>query len=236
MIMAPPPEFPAAVEMACPSAAAAAPAFDANKLREGRFTYDLTDDGRPARRFVLTIRRTADGSVKITGEAEGVDQRWESQASRSFAPQRAELSLSRRGEPYHMELAYHAGRVTVVETTGRAPQARRTERQASVGRATVDQRVDWASVMATTLLPGHAAAYRVFDALTGSSVLTVHAEHAGTLSSPIGDRPAFRLEYQVCKRGAPESYVVYATRETPRFMLREELRGHEVSILSRVEP
>jgi hypothetical protein len=220
----------------CVPSSAPPPAFDAGKLKEGRFTYDLTQDGKPAGQFVLTIRRAADGSVRLAGDAVGSDQHWETETSRSFEPRRAQLSLVRRSEPYHMELVYRAGSVTVTETTGSSPRARRSERQAAIGPATVDQRIDWASVMATALSPGQTAAYQVFDAATGSSALTVRAEHAGVMASPIGDRPAFRLEYQVCKRGLAEPYVVYATRETPRFMLREDLRGHEVSVLSRVEP
>ena len=223
-------------QVPCAATTAQPPSFDAGKLRQGRFTYTITEDGKPAGQFVLTIRRAADGSLRLAGDAVGSDQHWESETTRSFKPKKAALSLIRHGQPYRMELVYSAHRVTATETTGQAPHAQRTIRQIAIAAATVDQRIDWASVMATNLTPGQAAAYRVFDALTGSSPLSVRAASAGVMASPLGDRAAIRLEYQVCKRGQAEPYVVYATREAPRVMLREDLRGHEVSILTRIEP
>ena len=43
---------------------------------------------------------------------------------------------------------------------------------------------------------------------------------------------------EVARKGtsATEAYTVYATDAIPRVMRREDLRGHEVAILSRVEP
>jgi hypothetical protein len=214
-----------------------APKFEAAQLRQGRFTYDLAVDGKPAGQFVLSIRRQNDGSWKFTGDALGFDQHWEAVTDTGFQPRSALLALTRRGQPYRMQLTYAGGKVAVGETTGdpTAPDAVQSS-EAPIAPATVDQRIDWASMMASDLQPGAQAAYHVFDAMTGSSRLLASAKVAPAMDGPLGRQEAVRLDYRICKNGEPERYTVYATRSLPRVMLREDLRGHEVAVLVKVEP
>lgn len=224
-------------EHTCEVAAANPPGFDASRMREGRFTYELTEDGSAAGQFVLTIRRRPNGTWKLTGNAIGFKQHWDAVTMAHLEPLRANLTLIRQGQPYRMELRYIAEHVTALEITskGTATESRKSRTEA-VPAATVDQRIDWASVMASNLVPGQTAAFHVFDALTGSSPVCASASQAPRMSSPLGDQKVIRFDYRVSKGGESEAYTVYATDSMPRVMLREDLRGHEVAILSKVEP
>ena len=217
--------------------AATSPTFDAARLREGRFTYDLSVDGKHAAQFVLTIRRQADGSWRFTGDELGFDQHWEAVTDPAFRPKSALLTLKRRGQPYRMELTYGDGKVSALETEGKLAAGKAPAPVSSaIEPVTVDQRIDWASMMAADLSPGTQAAYHVFDAMTGSSRLFAVAEDAPAMDGPLGRQAAVKLSYRICKDGEPEPYVVWATRSLPRVMLREELRGHEAAVLIKVEP
>lgn len=226
------PFSPPAVECAAP-AHAAPPRFDAGRLRQGRFTYEMTISGKPAGQFILSIRREGRDRWRFTGDATGFDQHWEAVTTRRFEPVSALLTLKRKGQPYRMELSYGAQGVTATETTG--GQVRTTA--SATAPLTVDQRIDWASMMASGLAPGTASSWSVFDAMTGSSRLLARAQTIPAMDGPLGRRPAIRLDYRICKAGkAAETYRVYATRALPRLMLREDLRDEEVSVLVKAEP
>ena len=51
-----------------------------------------------------------------------------------------------------------------------------------------------------------------------------------------GDVPALRFDYTICKREHVEEYTMYATNETPRYVLREDMPNGLVSELIRIEP
>lgn len=226
------PFSPPAVECAAP-AHTAPPRFDAGRLKQGRFTYEMTISGKPAGQFILTIRREGHDRWRFTGDATGVDQHWEAVTTRRFQPVSALLTLKRKGQPYRMELSYGAQGVTATETTGG-----QTHTTASpTAPLTVDQRIDWASMMASDLGPGMTSSWSVFDAMTGSSRLLAGAHAVPAMAGPSGRLAAIRLDYRICKAGrAAETYRVYATRALPRVMLREDLREEEVSVLVKTEP
>ena len=96
----------------------------------------------------------------------------------------------------------------------------------------IDQRVDWASMMAAHAPAQGSIAMRVFDPSTGLSDML---GHFGDMQ-PMNGTPALRLDYTICKRKHLEAYTVYATRETPRHMLREDMPNGLVSELIRIEP
>lgn len=212
--------------------------FDAERLREGRFTYRLTVSGKPQGSFVVSIRRQPDGTYRFTGDAIGFNQHWESVTTAHFEPVSALVVLIRRGQPYRMELVYGNSGVSAIETTGdpAAPvSVTKTTVPLTTG-PTIDQRIDWASVMASDLTLNQRARYYVYDALTASSRLFATASAVPAMHSPLGMHEVIRLDYRIEKAGGDEAYSVYATRETPRMMLREDLRDDEVSELEKVEP
>jgi hypothetical protein len=145
--------------------------------------------------------------------------------------------MLRHGRPYGFQLRYAGDSVFTLATkndSARGPIEERTS--AAVRGTTIDQRIDWASLMASDLVVGQTTAYSVYDPATGSSLLSASASEGPTLASPEGPRATVRLDYTICKAGTRESYTVFSTKESPRRMLREDMRGNIVSELARIEP
>jgi hypothetical protein len=212
-----------------------APRFSASVLLQGRFTYRETTAGKDTNTFTLEIRRRVDGTWLFTGE--GAGQRWEAITDSAFRPRSAGLSMLRHGRPYGFQLRYVDDSVFAFETkydSAHNPIKERTS--AAIHGTTTDQRIDWASLMASDLAVGQSAAYTVYDPATGSSELTASASEGPTLASPDGPRATIKLDYTICKAETRESYTVFSTKESPRKMLREDMRGNIVSELVRIEP
>jgi len=208
----------------CPSTAGAdpRPTFDAALLKEGRFVYRTTLRGESLGETTLEIRRDG-ANYRISMSAPEVGQSWQATVARSFAPIQASLSMRGRKGPYRMELRYAGDSVTGEEQD--AGVTRPVD--ARVAGVTLDQRVDWAAMMAARAPDRSSFALRVFDPSTGSSAM---------LGRVGGDASTLRLDYSICKREHLEEYTVHATRETPRTMLREDMPNGLVSELIRAEP
>ena len=212
----------------------AAPHFSASTLRQGRFAYRLAT-GKDTSTFTLEIRRRADGTWRFTGDGSG--QHWEAISDSAFRPRSSELSMQRHGHPYGFQLRYAGDSVFALVTKYDSASGPIKERiSTEMHGTTIDQRIDWASLMASDLAIGQSAAYSVYDPATGSSQLTASASDGPTLESPGGPRATVKLDYTICKAGESESYTVFATKESPRMMLRENLRGSIVAKLVRIEP
>jgi len=203
-------------------AAVAPPAFDAAKLKEGRFIYRTTLRGESLGETALEIRRVG-ANYRITMSAPEIAQSWQAEVDRSFAPISASLSMRGKKGAYTMALTYRGAKITG------------EEREAGVVRpvkafakgVVIDQRVDWASMMASNASAGESIAVRVFDPSTGFS------EMLGKVTETPSE---LRLDYTIRKRDHLEEYTVHATRETPRYMLREDMPNGLVSELIRIEP
>jgi hypothetical protein len=211
------------------------PAFLANTLRQGRFVYRETSANGDTGTFTLEIRRLGGGTWQFTGDGSG--QHWEAVTDSAFAPRRSELSITRHGRPYGFQLKYAGDSIHTIEMSfDSAGNVVKKHGSTTIAGTTIDQRIDWASLMSSDLAAGESTNYRVFDLSTGSSELFATASAGPTLPGPGGPRPTVKLDYTICKMGKPESYAVYATTELPRVMLREDLRGNVVSELINIEP
>ena len=212
-----------------------APHFSANSLREGRFVYRETVAHKDTSTFTIEIRRHADDTWRFTGEGSG--QRWEAITDSVFRPRSAMLSMTRHGRPYEFHLQYTRDSVfALVSSVDSAANEHKDSSAATIRGATIDQRIDWASLMASDLGAGSSAAFSVYDPATGSSQLAASASDGPRLASPDGPRATVKLDYTICKAGMSESYTVFATKGSRRMMVREDLRGDIVAELVRVEP
>lgn len=213
----------------------ARPSFDASRLKEGRFVYRTTLKGEFIGETVLEIRRV-DATWHITMDAPKIEQSWEATVDRSFSPLSAHLKMKKRNGPYEMTLVYAGGEVRGEErdADGVSPVA------AKLSGVVLDQRVDWAAVMAlappATSSRGSSAEMSVFDPSTGLSRMLGEVGDARILSGLFGEAMSVALSYRICKRDHVENYVVHATRRTPRYMLREDMPNGLVSELIRIEP
>jgi hypothetical protein len=203
-------------------AADAPPTFDAGKLKEGRFIYRTTLQGELLGETMLEIRRVG-ASYRITMSAPEIAQSWQAEVNRAFAPLSASLSMRGKKGAYTMALKYSGAKITGEERE--AGDVRPV--QAFATGIVVDQRVDWAAMMASNAGAGESIAVQVFDPSTGFS------EMRGKVSETPSE---LRLDYSIRKRDHLEEYTVHATRETPRYMLREDMPNGLVSELIRIEP
>jgi hypothetical protein len=221
-----------AAESCAPSAdTSTRPSFDASLLKEGRFVYRTTLKGEFLGETALEVRRSGT-TYRITMSAPKVGQSWEAVVDRSFTPLSAQLAMRTRTGPYEMNLKYAGAHVTGEERRGGTV----TPVKAQLDGVVLDQRVDWASVMALTAPRQGTLALHVFDPSSGASQMLGRIGAEQPLAGSWGDATALRLDYTICKREHVEEYTVYATRETPRYMLREDMPNGLVSELIRVEP
>jgi hypothetical protein len=216
----------------CPPVAGAdsQPTFDASRLKEGRFTYRTTLKGRPLGETVIEIRHVG-AQFLISMNAPEIEQGWRAKVEKSFAPVSASLSMRGKKGPYAMTLQYVGRNITGEEREAGVTRAVNVTAKGLV----IDQRVDWASMMAATGPSGRSIAMRVFDPSTGLSDMRGKIGGLQPMSGAWGDVSALRLDYTICKREHVEKYTVYATNETPRFMLREDMPNGLVSELVRIE-
>lgn len=223
------------------AALADTPGFDTARLRTGSFTYRDTVDGKPGNLSTSTITRLPDGRYRFTADIPGFDQSWETLATASMQPLSTTLKMrTREGRHYVMTLKYaglkvNGEAITSPSADGRLP-GQDVAVAGEVGPDTVDQRIDWATVMTTDKKPGESFEFQVYDAKTGSSRVHCEVSDAGMMDSPQGKVHAIRLAYTVYKASRTELYTVYTSAAFPRMMLREDLPGSLVTTLVKAAP
>jgi hypothetical protein len=207
------------------------PVFDAALLKEGRFTYHTTLEGESLGNTIIEIRRMGK-NYRITMNAADIGQSWQATVRPSFAPLSAHLEMRSRGAPYAMDLTYDGARITGEERKGGVA----TPVSVASDGIVIDQRVDWAAMMAIGPSSGSPVMMRVFDPSTGFSQMLGKAGTAPPLKGAWGSAAAVRFDYSICKRDHVESYTVFASESKPRYMLREDMPNGLVSELISVEP
>ena len=207
--------------LAAATSLTAGPAFDAARVKTGRFSYDVRDREAVVAAGVLQVARDAAGGYAFDGTfTAAVCQHWESTATRAFVPQSALLRFCKDGTDRHVfELAYAPGRVKGVRFVGTPPQVESRAVDAPLPDDNVDQRIDWAAVMALPLEPGLAFRFGVYDPGTGLSPLIGRVQGVEEADVPAGRFKAYRLVYQMDKRGGAEHYQSLVTVEVPRMLL-----------------
>ncbi len=205
-------------------------AFDAELLRQGIFTYQLSVEGKPVGTAKIEIRRLPSGEYRIQSDAEDFGQRWSSTLKRDFTPLAAELHMPTRKIPYHMSLRYSGKRVMGEEVRGDA----KTPVAAPLSGQVIDQRVDWAAMMAA-VVPASGVRFGVFDPGSAISPVEGSRKPAEPIDSVMGKQNAIALHYTIRKTDHEENYVVYATESLPRVMLREDMPNDLVATLIAIE-
>lgn len=221
------------------AADAPGPAFDATRLKTGTFTYQDSLDGKPGSLSGCIVAREG-GNYRFSCDFPAFDQSWNTLATPSMSPVSTELRMRTRGRHYMMTLQYTGLKVSGDAVTSRSaderlPGADRAV-QDDITPDTVDQRIDWATVMATDKRPGESFEFRVYDANTALSRVHCEVGDAGMMDAPGGRVRALSFTYAVYKSTGTEIYKVYASAAFPRVMLREDLPGKLVSTLVKMEP
>ena len=216
----------------------------ATRVRTGKFTYRDLDQRKEVGRGTITIgglagseALTFSADFKFATEFEGFSsQRWEASTTERFEPVSSKLTFVRGAQVIPvLELAYSSGRVSgyVVDRKAGAFGEKRMV-DAFLPANTVDQRIDWAAILATSLEPGQRFEFNVYDPTTGVGTVTGHVGQVETITVPAGTYRAYRINYEMEKAGKSEHYEMFASSDSPHVMIREQFPNGVVSEL--VEP
>jgi len=229
----------ASVEEARPAASGSR--ADARRLRTGSFVYRKMSRGQDAGRARIEIQQVAGSehyrfSTEITGE---FGQCWESVATRFFEPVSAKLSFGQGPcDVPTFDIAYSGGKVSgfAVSRSAGSPPVRRSV-DAAVPDDIVDQRIDWAYVLAADFENEKSFHFRVYDPGTGVSLAAARVEGVEKIQVPAGTFEACRIVYRIEKTRGVETYQVLATKGANRMMVREEFsNGFATDLLEIVGP
>lgn len=220
------------------SAQAERPAiFDAQRLRTGTFNYDVRDGEKVVASGRLEIRTDAANRYDFAGTFTAtVCQHWESVASRAFAPASALLRFCKDGTDRRMFALTYDG-THVGGTAASGPPTARVDRpvDATIPADTVDQRIDWAAVMALDLKPGATFQFHVYDPGTGVTPLLGRVDGRETVTAAGTSHEAYRLVYEMRKSSGVEHYTSRVTVAVPRMLLGITFPNGTTSTLLTVE-
>lgn len=207
-----------AASLACADTPAAA------LLQAGTFVYVDVDHGKTIGRDRIAIARQSDGRYRFSNTAIGyADQAWTAVARADFTPVSAVLEF---GPGDHrrpiFDIRYRHDRVTGVRYPRHPAKATPVMVRDRIGACVIDQRIDWASVMARKLEAGTRFAFHVYDPTIGTSAASAAVEDGGRIHVPAGDFDVFKIAYRIEKKTGSERYVVFASKALPRFLVRED--------------
>lgn len=210
-----------AIALAAPLACTDKPA--AALLRTGTFVYVDIEHGKTIGRDRIAVARQPDERYRFSNTAIGyADQAWTAVARTDFSPVSAVLEF---GPADHrrpiFDIRYGQDRVTGLRYPHHAA-ATPVAVNDSVGPCVIDQRIDWASVMARKLAAGAHFAFHVYDPAIGISAASAAVEDGGRIHVPAGDFDVFKITYRIAKKTGAERYVVFASKALPRFLVRED--------------
>ncbi|HTD75876.1 MAG TPA: hypothetical protein VK652_20275 [Steroidobacteraceae bacterium] len=208
---------------------------DARRLQTGEFVYRDSSKGKVLGESSIGIRMDQqDSTYRFSAQTIGyADQHWESVATPTLSPVSARLTFGKGPDrPTAFDLHYAQGKVTGFALSRHSSEPRtQLPVNASIDSNTVDQRIDWATVMAFDLRKGSRFSFNVYDAATGSSEVHAQVSPRRRIDVPAGTFPVFAVTYTVKKSTGAERYIVYVTEKLPRFMVREDFPDGTISEL-----
>jgi hypothetical protein len=237
--------FAAFAIFAAPSAETPAqPLRDARRLRTGTFTYRDVDRGKEVGSGSITIRQLKpSGNYQFVADTVFSEefsgfrtQRWEAVAKPDFEPVSATLAFGgKSGKTPVFDLTYRPGRATGFAVDRKAsPAGTKRDIDAILPPDIVDQRIDWAAILATKLEAGSSFEFPVYDPGSGVSRIIGRVAGPEQVQVPTGTFQAIRIIYEMQKPAATEHYEMLATKDSPRLMLREQFPNGVIAELTRI--
>ena len=164
-------------------------------------------------------------------------QRWTAVASMRFQPRSATLSFVKGNEVVPIfDITYQAGRAAgfVVSRTS-SEASKKSYVNDPMPADTVDQRIDWATVIANDLEVGRHFEFNVYDPKSGVNHVQADVGALSDVHVPAGDFVSYTIDYRIHKANGVEHFRVFASKESPHFMVREEFPNGVVTDLVRIE-
>lgn len=217
---------------------------DAHRVRTGQFQYQDTDHGKKVGGGTIAVRHVPhsanyDFSAFSPQAMRGFDsQRWECVTTPALQPVSAILTFGRVGEnPPVFDLHYNFRHVTGFVVNRKQPRkGEKRSVDAVLPVDTFDQRVDWATVLASSLVPGREFEFNVYDPSIGVSHVTVRVASPERIQVPAGSFEVYPVSYRIDKKTGTEQYQIWAARDLPRFLVREKFPNGIVSELIAIRP
>jgi hypothetical protein len=211
---------------------------DATRLKTGTFTYRDLDHGIAAGKSKGQIELLKNsGNFRFSADIAGqFSQQWESIATRNFVPVSAKLSFGEGAATKpSFELHYDSGRVTGFRFPRNAP-ATKLSVDATIPAGTIDQRIDWAAVLATDFETIHDFEFQVYDPGIGISHAVAHVGPVEKVQVPAGSFDIRRITYTIVKSTGPETYQVFASVGPNHVMVREDFQNGATIELTAIDP
>src|SRR5882757_314067 len=213
------------------------PDFDASRLMTGTFHYRDHLEGTSDGHSVIRIEKISGGvtyafSNVVTGS---FSQHWRALTTKDFTPVSAELTFGNGAAAKKVfSLSYQTGHVTgfLVKEPRVADSVSRPVDDA-VAPDTVDQRVDWASVMSLKeYIPSKRFLFHVYDPKTGNSAVEATVMSLETIHVDAGTFHVARIVYQIRKSTGSERFEVFVNDSLPRFLVKEVFPNGLISELA----
>jgi hypothetical protein len=215
--------------------------FDAQRLKTGTFVYRDMDHGKEVGRGTITIQgpinsrnyafsNHATFSESFSGYR---SQQWEAVVTSGFQPVSATLSFGEGPNAAPVfDLKYSSRHVTGFTITRKGPdKGAKIFVDAALPTDIVDQRIDWAAVLASDHQTGRQYEFHVYDPGIGISQVTALIGPVEQVQVPAGTFAARRITYRIEKATGTEEYQIFSTLEPLHMMLREEFPNGVVSEL-----
>ena len=220
---------------------------NATRLKTGLFIYQDRnhDGGSVVGSSRILIRRLGNESdyefsnfaTFSSGFLGFHSQRWTAVASMRFQPRSATLSFVKGNEVVPIfDITYRAGRAAgfVVSRTS-SEASKKSYVNDPMPADTVDQRIDWATVIANDLEVGRHFEFNVYDPKSGVNHVQADVGALSDVHVPAGDFVSYTIDYRIHKANGVEHFRVFASKESPHFMVREEFPNGVVTDLVRIE-
>lgn len=199
--------------------------FDAHRLRLGTFEYSDSSNGKAVGKSSIRVQRSEGGqnyvfSNVVKGDS---DQRWKAVITPNFSPLSAELTFGGSGEHHKaFDLSYSPNQVSGVAATrdGNRFIDRRIDEE--IAADTVDQRIDWAAVMALkSYEASETFSFHVYDPKDGNSRIVATVKDIETIHTKAGTFRVVRILYRTEKAGGAQTFEVFINEQVPRFLVKE---------------
>jgi Protein of unknown function (DUF3108) len=205
----------------------AGPRFDARRLQLGTFRYSDSSHGKvigESRIRVLRMHRSGGKEYVFSNVAEGAsEQRWKAVITPTFRPISAELTFGGKGEPHKaFDLSYSPNHVSGVAATRDRDGFVDRRIGEEVAADTVDQRIDWAAVMALkSYQKSETFTFHVYDPKDGNSRIIATVKGMETIHTRAGTFRVVRIAYTTEKASGAQTFEVFINEQIPRFLVKE---------------
>jgi hypothetical protein len=203
------------------------PRFDAHRLQLGTFRYSDSSHGKvigESKIRVLRVHRSEGQEYVFSNVVEGASgQRWKAVITPNFSPISAELTFGGSGEQHKaFDLSYSPNHVSGVAATRDRDGFidRRIGEEIAVD--TVDQRIDWAAVMALkSYQKSETFTFHVYDPKDGNSRIVATVKGMETIHTRAGAFRVVRILYTTEKASGAQTFEVFINEQVPRFLVKE---------------